>query len=105
MTPNIISEPDKMLAVVREFFTQRNIDTFVHEDPSAFVFSLKYYGTELLVHVAINSTVTLVQMGTAMMGEVKPTPEECHRLVNAINYEANFIRVAISADSQLHLRN
>jgi hypothetical protein len=102
MNMTIISEPDKILDALRDYFREHNIDSFLHEEPTGFAFFLKHEGTEALVHVALSATSVLLE--TALVGDVKPPPEECRELVNAINCESSLTRVVIDPDSEFRIR-
>jgi hypothetical protein len=102
MNTTIISEPDKILNALRDYFREHNIDSFMHEEPTGFAFFLKHEGTEVLVHVALSATSVLLE--TALVGDVKQSPEECRELVNAINCESSLTRVVIDPDSEFRIR-
>jgi hypothetical protein len=100
MKTKVLTNPQSIVATLRQYFVDHNVDTFERDEENFFGFLTRLDGTGVLIHAEVGPPALCVRIETTLLCRAEVSLRSCHHLANTINALAQFIRVAIDEESR-----
>lgn len=100
MKTKVLTNPQSIVAALRQYFVDHNVDTFERDEETFFGFLTRIDDTGVLVHAEVGPASLCVRIETTLLCPAEVSLSSCHHLANTINALAQFVRVAIDEESR-----